>query len=88
MEKTVTLKNGFTYRFYTPVWSDVICGEFLFDGKWNRLSVQFHSEDELNAWIDEINAKYDSISKEPIKKNETHDDFNPYSRNSGNYCGD
>lgn len=50
-----TLNNGTTYRF-EEIFKGFISTYCFYDGKWNHISKNFHSWDEVNTWIEEMNA--------------------------------
>lgn len=50
-----TLNNGKTYRF-EEIFKGFISTYCFYDGKWNHISKNFHSWNEVNTWIKEMNA--------------------------------
>lgn len=83
MEKTIerTLNNKLTYRF-TEVFTNFISTYCFYDNKWNHISKDFKSWEEVDKWCDEMNAPKKPVSFEPV---EVPDDY--YGR-PGVYYGD
>lgn len=50
-----TLNNGMAYRF-EEIFKGFISTYCFYDKKWNHISKDFRSWDEVNAWIEEMNA--------------------------------
>lgn len=50
-----TLNNGKTYRF-EEIFKNYITAYCFYDGVWNRLGVDFENWNEVNAWIEKMNA--------------------------------
>lgn len=53
MEKK--LNNGMTYRF-EEIFPNFIATYCFYDGRWNSVSKNFHSWQEVNNWVEEMNA--------------------------------
>lgn len=55
MKKNITLNNGTEYEFI-EIFPNFISTYCKWGEKWNHISKDFRSWDEVNAWVNEMNA--------------------------------
>lgn len=71
MERTleITAANGTRYKFVEVQFlGTVVYAYAWYCNKWNRLSISFHSLDETEAWVKELNGKYAAQKNAPKVK--------------------
>lgn len=62
----ITAANGTRYKFIEAhILGTVVYAYAWYCNKWNRLSISFHSLDEAEAWVREINRKHEAQKNAP-----------------------
>lgn len=55
MEKEMILNNGTEYKFI-EIFPNFISSYCKLGGEWNHISKNFHRWDEVDAWVEKMNA--------------------------------
>lgn len=64
----ITAANGTRYQFVEWTLFRTMVDTFSwYNGKWNRIGKSFDSMDEAQAWVEELNQKYEARKNEPAR---------------------